>query len=72
MSTDDDSEREAREQRAKDIRLARDKRNARISQPSSADPGAGAASDDAPAPVPTDPAEANYVEFIDRKMRTRK
>jgi len=65
MGTKDDEDRAARKARADALRRARDKRNAKLTEPA----------DSAPRRPEGDPPpgrDPNYVDFIDRKMRRKK
>jgi len=75
MSPDDNTDDSAaRKSRADAIRRARDRRNERLKPPEApATPGTASTDEDTSAlPSSEEGGDANYVEFIDRKMREKK
>jgi hypothetical protein len=75
MSPDDNTEDSAaRKARADAIRRARDRRNERLNAPVAPTPPGTASTDEdtVASPSSAEGGDANYVEFIDRKMREKK
>jgi hypothetical protein len=74
MSPDDNTDDSAaRKARADSIRRARDRRNERLNAPDApATPGSSTDEDTSALPSSEEAGDANYVEFIDRKMREKK